>query len=208
MKEVTAVGQTVEEALQSALKQLKVTEERVEIDVLDKGKKGLFGLFGQRPASVKVRLRAQDPVEEAKTYVLSIAAHLGVFPHIQVEKAGKQVIFSLSGEKIALLIGKRGQTLNSLQQLTQLVINRHSKDFIHFTLDAENYRKRREETLAALAKRMAEKAVSSGKPVRLEPLPSFERKIVHAALSGDRRIRTFSEGAEPKRSMVIAPKTK
>lgn len=205
MKEVTAVGQTVEEALHSALKQLEATEEQVEIDVLDEGKKGLFGLFGQRPASVRVRRKA-DPLNEAKAYILSIAAHLGVYPSIHVEKQGKQVNFSLSGEKIALLIGKRGQTLNSLQQLTQLVINRHSKDFIHFTLDAGDYRKKREETLKVLAKKMAEKAAARGETVRLEPLPASERKIIHAALANDRRVRTFSEGTEPKRYIVIASK--
>ncbi|KMY55914.1 protein jag [Bacillus sp. FJAT-27231] len=207
MKEITAVGQTVEEALQSALKQLKATEEQVEIDILDEGKKGLFGLFGQRPASIRVRRKA-DPIDEAKSYILSIAAHLGVHPDIHVEKQGKQVTFSLSGEKMALLIGKRGQTLNSLQQLTQLVINRHSNDFIHFKLDAGNYRKKREETLTALAKRMAKKAEMTRKPVRLEPLPAAERKVIHAALAANRQVRTFSEGTEPNRYTVITPRNK
>ncbi|GLY08795.1 RNA-binding cell elongation regulator Jag/EloR [Bacillus badius] len=207
MKEVTVVGQTVEEALQSALKQLQATEEQVEIDILDEGKKGILGLFGRRPASLKVRMKA-DPIREAKSYILSIAAHLGVHPDIQVKRQGKKVFFSLSGEKIALLIGKRGQTLNALQQLTQLVINRHSNDFIQFQLDAGDYRKKREETLTALAKRMAEKVETAGKTIRLEPLPAAERKIIHAALAGNRRIDTFSEGTEPKRYVVIAPKSK
>lgn len=167
----------------------------------------MFGLFGQRPASVRVR-RKPDPISEAKDYILSIAAHLGVHPNIHVQKQGKQVTFSLSGEKIALLIGKRGQTLNSLQQLTQLVINHHSKEFIHFKLDAGDYRKRREESLTTLAGRMAEKAGSTGKPVRLEPLPAAERKVIHAALAGNSQVRTFSEGTEPNRYVVIAPKNK
>lgn len=206
MKEVTTVGQTVEEALQSALQQLDTTEEQVEIDVLDEGKKGLFGLFGQRPASVRVRKKA-DPIEESTAYLLSIAAQLGVHPDIQVEKTGKHVRFSLSGERIALLIGKRGQTLNALEQLTQLVINRYSTNFIHFTLDAENYRERREETLVALARKMAKKALVTGKPVRLESFPSFERKVIHKALAENRQVRTFSEGKEPRRYIVIEPKS-
>lgn len=205
MKEVTVVGQTVEEAVQSALKQLNATENQVEIAVLDKGKKGLFGMFGQRPASVTVRCKC-NPIDEAKKYILSVTAHLGIYPHIQVEQEKKRVAFSLSGESMALIIGKRGQTLNALQQLTQLVINRHSTEFIHFTLDAENYRKKREETLKALAKRMADKATMKQTTVRLEPLPSAERKTIHAALAGDYRVRTFSEGVEPRRYIVIAPK--
>ena len=102
---------------------------------------------------------------------------------IDVVKNGKQVKFKLSGEKIALLIGKRGQTLNSLQYLTQLVINRFSEQYINVLLDAEDYRERRNETLIQLAERLAQKAVKTGKEVALEPMPSYERKIIHSALS-------------------------
>jgi len=202
MKEVTAIGQTVEEAVTSALKQLGAKKEQVEVEILDEGKKGLFRLFGQRPASVKVNLKP-EPVETAKTYLLTIAKHLGVYPDVEVIKEGKQVTFLLTGEKIALLIGKRGQTLNALQQLTQLVANRYSKEYIHITLDAENYRKRREETLTVLAQRMAKKAVTTRKPVHLDPLPAFERKIIHAALAKESRVKTFSKGNDPNRYIVI-----
>jgi spoIIIJ-associated protein len=203
MKELTAVGQTVEDAVQSALRQLGVKKERVEIDVLDEGKKGLFGFFGQRPASVKVIVKA-DPVEEVKAYILAVSKQMGVDPTLRVTKNGKLVSIDLTGDRIAFLIGKRGQTLNSLQQLAQLVANRYSKQYIHITLDAENYRQRREETLKILAKRMADKAVKTGRVVHLEPLPSFERKVIHAALAQDRRVKTYSEGAEPNRYIAIA----
>ncbi|MBM7648139.1 spoIIIJ-associated protein [Bacillus ectoiniformans] len=202
MKELTAVGPTVEDALQSALKQLKVKKEQVEVEILEEGKRGWFGLFGNREASVKVTVKP-NLEEEVRSYILSITSFLGADPTIEMTRKGKQLNINLSGDKIALLIGKRGQTLNALQQLTQLVANRYSDQYIHLTLDAENYRKRREETLAGLAKRMADKAIHTKRPVHLEPLPSFERKAIHAALAKDRRINTHSEGAEPNRHIVI-----
>ena len=124
---------------------------------------------------------------------------------IDAVKNGKQVKFTLSGEKIALLIGKRGQTLNSLQYLTQLVINRFSDQYINVLLDAEDYRDRRNETLIHLAERLAQKAVKTGKEVALEPMPSYERKIIHSALMENKRIKTYSSGEDPHRHIVIAP---
>jgi len=122
-----------------------------------------------------------------------------------VQRDGKQVQLVLTGEKIALLIGKRGQTLNSLQYLTQLVLNRYSNQYLTVILDAEDYRNRRNETLIQLAHRLAQKAVKTGKDVALEPMPSYERKVIHTALSENNRVKTFSDGAEPHRFIVITP---
>ncbi|MDF1510474.1 protein jag [Robertmurraya sp. DFI.2.37] len=203
MKQVTATGQTVEEAVKSALAQLETTEDRVEIAIMDEGKKGIFG-FGSRPAVVKVTAKI-DPVEEAKEFLKDVSEKMGVDVEIEVLRDGKQVQFILSGDKIALLIGKRGQTLNSLQYLTQLVINRFSDQYFHVLLDAEDYRKRRNETLVHLAERLAQKALKTGKKVALEPMPSYERKVIHTALMENNRIKTYSDGVEPNRHIVIAP---
>ncbi|OIK13850.1 protein jag [Bacillus sp. MUM 116] len=204
MKQVTATGQNVEEAVESALAQLQTTKDRAEIDIIDEGKKGLFGIFGSRPAVVKVTL-VIDPIEEAKNFLKNVSKQMGAPVEIEVKRQGKQVNFILTGEKIALLIGKRGQTLNSLQYLTQLVINRSSNQYLTVILDAEDYRNRRNETLIQLAHRLAQKAVKTGKDVALEPMPSYERKVIHTALSGNKRIKTFSDGTEPHRYIVIVP---
>ena len=204
MKQVTATGQTVEEAVESALAQLKTSKDRTEINIIDEGKKGIFGIFGSRPAVVKVTV-IHDPIEEAKKFLMQVGEQMGAPVSIDVKRDGKQVLFVMTGEKIALLIGKRGQTLNSLQYLTQLVINRHSEQYFTVILDAEDYRNRRNETLIQLANRLAQKAVQTGKDVALEPMPSYERKVIHTALSENKRVKTSSDGTEPHRHVVISP---
>lgn len=207
MKQVTAAGQSVEDAVSSALAQLNTTRDRVEIEVVDQGKKGFFGWIGARKAVVHASL-LPDPVEEACQFLKNISEKMNVHSEITVKREGKVVTFHLSGEKIALLIGKRGQTLNSLQYLTQLVANRHSKQYITIVVDAEGYRQRRKDTLIQLAERMADKAHKSGKEVSLEPMPSYERKIIHTALLKNPKIKTTSSGAEPFRHVIISPKNK
>jgi spoIIIJ-associated protein len=204
VKQITATGQKVEEAVESALAQLQTTRDRTDIEIIDEGKKGILGIFGSRPAVVKVTMKI-DPFEEAVNYLITMAGHLGAPAEVEVKKEGKQVTFILSGEKIALLIGKRGQTLNSLQYLTQLVMNRHSDQFYTVLLDAEDYRKRRSDTLVQLAQRLAQKAVKTGREVALEPMPSYERKVIHTALMGNRKIKTYSDGSDPHRHIVISP---
>ncbi|WP_121610416.1 RNA-binding cell elongation regulator Jag/EloR [Mesobacillus foraminis] len=204
MKQITATGQTVEEAVKSALAQLNTSKDRADIEVMDEGKKGIFGIFGSRPAIVKVTVKA-DPFEEVVKYLKKISEQLGAPANIEVKQDGKQVHFILTGDKIALLIGKRGQTLNSLQYLTQLVINKHSDQFFTVLLDAEDYRRRRNDTLVQLAERLAQKAVKTGREVALEPMPSYERKVIHTALVGNKKIRTYSDGSDPHRHIVIAP---
>lgn len=204
MREVTATGNSVEEAVASALAQLETTRDRAEIAIVDEGKKGLFGIFGTRPAIVKVSKKI-DAIEEAKSFLTDVANKMGSPVEIEVIKEGKQVQFILSGEKIALLIGKRGQTLNSLQYLTQLVINRYADQYVNVLLDAEDYRKRRNDTLMQLAERLAFKAVRTGQRVSLEPMPSYERKVIHTALMDNKRVKTYSDGVEPNRYIVITP---
>lgn len=204
MKQITATGQTVEEAVESALAQLSTTRDRIEVTIVDVGKKGFLGIFGSRPAIIKATVKI-DAIEEARGFLLQVSEKMGVPIQIEVLRDGKQVNFILTGEKIALLIGKRGQTLNSLQYLTQLVINRFSNQYLTVILDAEDYRKRRNDTLVQLAQRLAQKALKSGKNVSLEPMPSYERKVIHTALVGNRRIKTYSDGSEPHRFIVISP---
>ena len=148
----------------------------------------------------------EQAIQETKNYIQSIAQGMKIEDlSITHEQRGKKVNFYLESEKVAMLIGKRGQTLNSLQQLAQLVANKYSNQFMMVQLDAENYRERRQETLEQLADRMADKAIRTGGRVQFEPMPSYERKVIHQALSRRLDIDTYSEGKDPNRYLVIEP---
>ena len=147
-----------------------------------------------------------DPIEEAKSYLTNIAFEMGITDlAIDHMTDGKHVTFNLSSEKAALLIGKRGLTLNALQQLTQVMLNKSAKSFMILQMDVENYRERRQIALEQLAIRMADKAVRTRKTVAFEPMASYERKIIHNALANRLDIETYSEGTEPNRYLVIEP---
>ncbi|WP_062350997.1 RNA-binding cell elongation regulator Jag/EloR [Bacillus kwashiorkori] len=204
MKQVTATGPSIEEAVQNALLELNTTEDRVEVKIIDEGKKGIFGVFGSRPAVVKVTV-VINPIAEAEKFLKAVCSEMDIDVQINIEQEDRNVRFELTADKAALLIGKRGQTLNALQSLTQLLLNRYSEQFMIVQLDAENYRKKREESLTILANRLASKVVREKKEVKLEPMPSYERKIIHAALSGNKEVTTYSVGSDPNRHLVIAP---
>ena len=147
-----------------------------------------------------------NPIDEAKAYLVNIAKQLDIHDlDIETTREGKYVLFQLKCEKAALLIGKRGQTLNSLQQLTQLVLNKSAKQFLMVKLDVENYRERRQEALELLADRMADKALRLNQRVTFEPMQSYERKVIHNQLANRLDIETYSEGTEPNRYLVIEP---
>lgn len=204
MREVTASGHTKEEAVQSALRQLNLLEDEVDVEVIVEGKKGFLGIFGSTRAIVKVKEK-RNSLAETEAFLKDIATNMGVEVLIEVEQSENHVTFNLSGEKIAILIGKRGKTLNALQYLTQLVINKHGGKYHTVTVDAEGYRNRRKETLEDLAEKMADKAKRLNRKVALEPMPAYERKIIHSALQELEDVSTYSDGIEPHRYIVIKP---
>ncbi|MDW0114349.1 RNA-binding cell elongation regulator Jag/EloR [Sporosarcina saromensis] len=145
-------------------------------------------------------------IHETKSYVVAIANEMGIDDLVvNYEQDGKYITFQLESEKAAFLIGKRGQTLNALQQLAQLITNKFSEQFKVVRLDVGDYRERREQSLEQFAERMADQAVRNGRKVKLEPMPSYERKIIHNALSNRLDIETYSEGTDPNRYLVIEP---
>lgn len=147
-----------------------------------------------------------EAVEETKAYINLIAKEMKIDDlTIHTEQNGKYVTLRLESKKAAVLIGKRGQTLNALQQLSQLVANKYANQFLMIQLDVENYRERRQESLEQLAERMADKAIRTGKKVEFEPMPSYERKVIHNALSRRLDIETVSIGTDPNRYLVIEP---
>ncbi|WP_422124685.1 RNA-binding cell elongation regulator Jag/EloR [Planococcus sp. X10-3] len=160
----------------------------------------------QEGQAEKSRPSNDQAIEETKKYLQAVAKEMGIDDlSVSHSVKGKQASFYLESEKVAILIGKRGHTLNSLQQLAQLVANKYANQFMMVELDAENYRERRQETLEQLADRMADKAIRTGSRVQFEPMPSYERKVIHQALSRRLDIDTFSEGKDPNRYLVIEP---
>ncbi|CAG9613596.1 hypothetical protein BACCIP111899_02815 [Bacillus rhizoplanae] len=205
MSMITAKGQTVEQAVQSALEQLQVSSDKVEIRIIDEGKKAFLGFIGGRPAIVEVIVK-KDPVEEAELYLKSIIKEMDVDVIVGKEVKGREIHFTLSGSDVGTLIGKRGHILNSLQYVTKLVANRSTKQYIGVTIDAENYRDKRKDTLESLALRLAKQVSNTKKRIVLEPMPSFERKVIHQALASHPYVITTSEGKEPHRHVVVSPK--
>lgn len=204
MREVTASGSTVDEAVQSALQQLNTTEDRVEVEVIDEGKKGILGIIGAKRAIVTVRLK-KDPIEETEKYLKSVTTLMNVDVDIKTTVEDNHVTFEMDGENIAIIIGKRGQTLNALQYLAHLVINKQKETYYTVTVDAEGYRERRKETLESLALKMADKAKRLNRKVALEPMPAYERKIIHSKLQDVEGVTTYSDGQEPHRHIIIKP---
>jgi len=204
MTTVEKVGRTVDEAVEEALKDFNTTRDQVEIRILDAGSKGVFGI-GAKPVRVKVSFE-DSPESAAKRFLSQILGHMGLDVEIDVTLKEKQIYINLKGKNMGILIGKRGQTLDSLQYLVNLVINKGDQQYIGVMLDTENYRKRRRETLENLASNLAKKARMTRRPVVLEPMNPYERRIIHATLQNDRQVSTYSEGDEPFRNVVIVPK--
>ncbi len=200
-KEIT--GKTVDEALTNAMLELGTTIDKIEYEVIEKESSGFLGMFG-KPA--KIRVRFKMTVEyAAKKFLTDVFNTMNINASIEViyDEENATVEVNMDGDEMGVLIGKRGQTLDSLQYLVSLVVNKNSENYIKVKLDTENYRARRKETLENLAKNIAFKVKRSRKPVSLEPMNPYERRIIHSALQNDKYVETYSEGEEPYRKVVI-----
>lgn len=203
MKVIEMTGRTVEEALKNALAELNVTEDRVEVEVLDAGAKGFFNLIGTRPAKIKVKVK-RDYIYEAKTFIRDVLDCIKVKAEMNIEEEDNIIKISLTGPDMGILIGYRGETLDSLQYLISLVVNKgHDVEYKRVILDTENYRLKREETLKRLARRIADKVRKTERSVKLEPMNPYERRVIHSALQNDFYVNTYSEGDEPFRRVVV-----
>lgn len=203
MKTIEIMGKTVEEALKSALNELKVTEDKVSVEVIDEGNKGLFKLIGARPAKIRVTVK-RDPIYEAKHFLRDVLDSMNVKAEIRIKDESDAVKINLTGPDMGILIGYRGETLDSLQYLVSLVINKDNNSaYRRVVLDTENYRQKREETLKRLADKMASTVRRTGKLIKLEPMNPYERRIIHSALQENPYVETYSEGDEPYRRVVV-----
>ena len=206
MKTIEITGKTVEEALKHALDELKLTKDKVDVEVIDEGSKGLFNLIGTKPAKVRVTAKL-DSLDDAKTFLVNVLNSMNINADIDIKEENDIIKINLKGPKMGLVIGYRGETLDSLQYLVSLVVNKnHENPYKKVVLDAENYRHKREETLIKLAQKTAYKVKKSGRPYKLEPMNPYERRIIHSALQEYTDINTYSEGEEPFRRIIISLK--
>lgn len=201
--EITAPN--VEEAIKSAQEKVKKQRDEISVEVIEKGKSGFFG-FGSSPAKIKVSYEVK-PGDAAKDFVENIIKYMGVSANILVTENAEQknIRVEIEGEKMGAVIGKRGETLNAIQFLTNMAINRGDDDFWRVTVDVENYRSKREESLVQYAQKIAAKALKYRKPMTLEAMNSYERRLIHAALKDFKGISTHSTGVDPNRRIVISP---
>ncbi|MDF2589220.1 MAG: single-stranded nucleic acid binding domain protein [Anaerocolumna sp.] len=202
--EVTA--KTVDEAITEALIKLSTTSDRIEYEVIEKESSGFLGLFN-KPA--KIRVKIKNTVDNiAKDFLEKIFRAMNIDAKVEViyDEDNASVDINVIGDDMGVLIGKRGQTLDSLQYLVSLVLNKGSENYLKVKLDTENYRQRRKETLENLGKNIAFKVKRTRKPVTLEPMNPYERRIIHSALQNDKFVETHSEGEEPYRRVVITLK--
>ncbi len=207
MKSVEIKAKTVDEAVDKALLELNTSKDHVDIEILEESK-GLFGLLGNKEVRVKVTLTDCNEAALAKDFLEGITSRLGMDIALEAlfDEENKRLAVDLQGDGLGLLIGRRGETLDALQYLTNIVVNKKSDDYIKVTLDAENYRERREESLVNLAKRTASKAVKYKKNMIIEPKNPYERRIIHEALQQYPDVTTYSIGEEPNRKVVVAYK--
>ena len=203
MKTLEMTGKTIREALDNALKSLKLTEDKVEYEVLDEGSKGFLNLIGTKPAKILVKVK-RDYNEEARVFLRNILNNMNVQAEIRIREENNVIYIDLTGPKMGIIIGYRGETLDALQYLTSLVINKnHDIPYKKVVLDTENYRKKREETLIRVAEKTAYKVKKTRRPYKLEPMNPYERRIIHSALQDNEYVYTFSEGEEPHRRVVL-----
>ena len=239
MKKIIASGKTIEDAVRNGLTELQVSAERVNVTLLEKPSKGLFGWIGARIAKVELVLlpevekaaiavsslpdsvvqaasapaadksvgAGKDAILATEQFIIEVASTLGLDITIARHNSRDGLILALSGSgDLGMLIGRRGQTLDALQYLVNIVANRYSNSHLRIVLDAEDFRERRRKTLEELSNRLVGQVVRTRKEVVLEPMASYERKVIHAQLQHHTKVKTFSKGDDPNRRVVITLK--
>lgn len=206
MEFIEVTAKTVDDAITESLVQLGTTSDKIEYEVIEKGSNGFLGI-GSKMAKIRVRKKS-DVEDYVRDFLNDVFHAMDMKVEIMITKSedGKNVDVELKGDEMGVLIGKRGQTLDSLQYLTNLAVGKQVNEYVKVKLDTEDYRKRRKETLENLARNIAYKVKRTKRPVSLEPMNPFERRVIHSALQNDRYVSTHSEGDEPYRHVVVTLK--
>ncbi|AKL97371.1 RNA-binding protein [Clostridium aceticum] len=205
MKSIESTGKTIEAAIQQGLDQLEKSREQVDVKIIEIPSKGFLGLIGTKLA--KVRLTVVDrPEDDVRTFLQDLFKGMDIEVQIDIEAKGDTLNIHLEGPNMGVIIGRRGQTLDSVQYLASLVVNKNREDYLKVFIDTEDYRRKREETLIKLANKMARKVKKVGRTITLEPMNPYERRIIHSTLQGNPFVQTYSEGEEPYRKVAITIK--
>ena len=206
MEFIEVTAKTVDDAITESLVQLGTTSDKIEYEVIEKGSNGFLGI-GSKMAKIRVRKKS-DVEDYVRDFLEDVFHAMDMKVEIMITKSedGKNVDVELKGDEMGVLIGKRGQTLDSLQYLTNLAVGKQVNEYVKVKLDTEDYRKRIKETLENLARNIAYKVKRTKRPVSLEPMNPFERRVIHSALQNDRYVSTHSEGEEPYRHVVVTLK--
>lgn len=206
MEFVEFSAKTVNDAVIEACQKFTVASDKLEYEVVEEGSSGFLGI-GSKPAVIRARIKS-SVVDTAKDFLNNVfeAMNMIVVSDVKYNEDEKTMDIELSGDEMGVLIGKRGQTLDSLQYLVSLVVNRDTEDYIRVKVDTENYRQRRKDTLENLAKNISFKVKRTKRAVSLEPMNPYERRIIHSALQNDKYVTTHSEGNEPFRHVVVTIK--
>ena len=209
IKEAIGTGATVEQAMEAACAELGLESHEVEFEILEMPTKKTFGFFGKaNPAKVRVYVQS-SPADVAAQYLKGILAGMGLSAiEVDVKTVESGAELNLSGEDVGYVIGRRGETLDALQYLTGLVANHVENSYYRITINTGNYREKREKTLEALGRKMALKAVKTGRNSSLEPMNPYERRIIHTAVQEIRGATSWSEGEDQNRHVVIGPDPK
>ena len=209
MEFIEITAKTVNDAITEACQKLSIPSSKLEYEVLEEGSTGFLGI-GAKAAKIKARVKEEEKTIDmvAKDFLTEVfkAMNLPVVLNIKYDDIERILDIDLAGDDMGVLIGKRGQTLDSIQYLVSLVVNKGKEDYIRVKLDTENYRQRRKATLENLAKNIAFKVKRTKRPVSLEPMNPFERRVIHSALQNDKFVTTHSEGDEPFRRVVVTLK--
>lgn len=207
MEYIEVTAKTVNDAITEACQKFVVTSDKLDYVVVEEGSSGFLGI-GAKPAVIKARVKCSSVPERAREFLDEVfhAMNMVVALDVKYDEENRNLVIDLSGDEMGILIGKRGQTLDSLQYLVSLVVNKGSEEYIRVKVDTEDYRKRRKETLENLAKNIAYKVKRTKRPVSLEPMNPYERRVIHSALQNDRYVTTHSEGEEPFRRVVVTLK--
>lgn len=208
MRQVEKTGKTTEDAIQAALSELGLTREQVKVDVLEEESRGLLGIIGSRSARVRVT-ESGGREHVARQFLLGLLNHLGIKAEVSGRVEDSYIRLDISGDDLGVLIGRRGETLDAVQYLTNLAASRwasavEDEPHVRVIVDAQGYRARREETLRGLAQRLSQRVKRSRRNLALEPMSPMDRRIIHTELQNDPNIHTHSEGEEPFRRVVIS----
>ena len=200
---IQVTGKTEDEAIASALRQLGLERDAVSVEIVERAKAGFLGL-GASPAVVNVSYeKSESASERVESFIRGLLEHMGAEADITITEREKGLNVCLSGDNMGVIIGRRGETLDAIQHLTNYAVNRGAEKRIYINVDAENYRAKREDSLVHLAEKMAAKVVKYRRSMALEPMNSYERHVIHTALQDYEGV-TTSTGTEPNRRVVVS----